>query len=60
LSGSILFALVASDCSFAVDLFVSRELAEAALADVLRDEPSFNCLLSIEEIPDAEVAKDAC
>lgn len=35
-------------------MFVTRELAEAALADVLNDEPSFEWLLSIEEIPLAE------
>lgn len=51
----MLYALVAADCSFAVDLFVTRELAEAALADVLHDEPTFELLLSIEEIPLTEV-----
>jgi hypothetical protein len=45
-----LYALVASDCSFAVDVFVTRELAERALRDVLFDEPSFDSLLSIEPI----------
>jgi hypothetical protein len=43
----VLFALIAADCSFAVDLFPSLELAEAALADVLADEPDFETLLSI-------------
>jgi hypothetical protein len=46
----VLYALVASDCSFAVDVFVTRALAERSLADVLRDEPTFAPLLSIEEI----------
>ena len=46
----ILYALVASDSSFAVDVFVSRELAEKALADVLCDEPAFAPLLAIEPI----------
>jgi len=45
-----LYALVASDSSFAVDLFVTRELAEQALRDVLFDEPGFAPLLSIEPI----------
>jgi hypothetical protein len=34
-----LYALVASDSDFAVDVFVSVELARAALAEVLADEP---------------------
>jgi hypothetical protein len=46
----ILYALVASDSSFAVDIFVTRELAEQALRDVLFDEPDFAPLLSIEQI----------
>ena len=54
----MLYALIAADCSFAVDVFVTRELAEAALADVLRDEPEFEWLLSIEEIPLAETTRD--
>jgi hypothetical protein len=45
-----LYAFVASDSSFAVDVFVTRELAEQALRDVLHDEPSFASLLSIEPI----------
>jgi hypothetical protein len=45
-----LYALVASDSSFAVDVFVTRELAERALRDVLFDEPGFAPLLSIEPI----------
>lgn len=46
----MLYALVAADSSFAVDVFVTRELAERALADVLADEPAFESLLSVEEI----------
>lgn len=45
-----LYALVASDSNFAVDVFVTRELAEQALRDVLFDEPGFASLLSIEPI----------
>jgi hypothetical protein len=45
-----LYTLAASDSSFAVDLFVTRELAERALRDVHFDEPDFAPLLSIERI----------
>jgi hypothetical protein len=45
-----LYALVACDSPFAVDVFVSRELADQALRDVLFDEPGFASLLSIEPI----------
>jgi len=45
-----LYALVASDCTFAVDVFVSRSLAERALAEVLVDEPSFVSLLAVVAI----------
>ena len=47
---TVLYALVASDCRFAVELFATRELADAALADVLKDEPGFESLLSITTI----------
>jgi len=43
----MLYALVASDCSFAVDVFMSREAAEAALADCLADEPQWLALLAV-------------
>lgn len=43
----LLYALVASDCEFAVDLYVTRELAERALVEVLDDEPSFAWLLDV-------------
>jgi hypothetical protein len=46
-----LYALVAADSPFAVDVFVNRELADQALRDVLFDEPAFSSLLSIEPIP---------
>lgn len=42
-----LFALVAADSDFAVDLFTSRAAAEQALAEVLADEPAFESLLEI-------------
>jgi len=45
-----LYALVAADCSFAVDLFASRAAAEEALRDVLGDEPAFEPLLEIVPI----------
>ena len=50
-----LFALVASDSLFAVEVFVTRRLADEALAAVLRDEPSFVNLLSIEAIAEPEL-----
>jgi hypothetical protein len=46
LSG-VLFALVASDSTFAIDLYVSRERAEAELAAAVADEPRFADLLSV-------------
>jgi hypothetical protein len=46
----LLFALVASDSDFAVDLFASRATAEDALRQVLADEPEFEELLSIEPL----------
>lgn len=33
------------------DLFLTRENAEEALADVLRDEPDLEPFLSVEELP---------
>jgi hypothetical protein len=39
---------VANDCSFAVEVFVSRDDAEQALADALNDEPDWVSLLSVE------------
>lgn len=46
-----LYALVAADSSFAVDVFTSRERAQQALAEVLVDEPGFASLLEIIPIP---------
>ena len=43
----MLFALVASDCNFAVDLFVERLAAEQALTAALADEPDWADLLSV-------------
>jgi hypothetical protein len=45
-----LYALVASDTRFAVDVFPTRELAVEALAVVLADEPAYVDLLSIETV----------
>jgi len=43
----ILYALVAADSEFAIDVFPSRALAENALREVLTDEPDFSGLLEI-------------
>jgi hypothetical protein len=43
----MLYALVASDCAFAVDVFTTRNSAEAALAEALADEPLWSALLSV-------------
>jgi hypothetical protein len=51
----LLYALVARDSDFAVDVFPSEGLAEAALADVLTDEPGFRELLTIQPIADEVV-----
>ena len=48
----LLFALVASDSDFAVDVFPTRELAERALAEVIADEPLFAELLTVSPVPD--------
>lgn len=43
----IFYALVAADCPhWAIDLWSSREAAEAALREVLAEEPGFRELLS--------------
>jgi hypothetical protein len=47
-----LFALVASDSDFAVDLYSSLALAERALADALGEEPAFAELLTVETVGD--------
>lgn len=46
-----LYALVAADSNFAIDVFTSRASAEAALREVLHDEPAFEPLLAIVAIP---------
>ena len=46
-----LYALVAADSDFAVDVFVSQESAEDSLSEVLCDEPRFAPLLSIVPLP---------
>lgn len=50
----MLYALVASDCDFAVDVFVESAAAERALADAVADEPDFSRLLSVIALPLAE------
>jgi hypothetical protein len=44
------WALVQVDNSAAIDLYLTHEKAEEALADCLRDEPEWRDLLRIEEI----------
>jgi hypothetical protein len=51
-----LYALVAADSTFAVDVFVSRESAEEALDDVLFDEPAFADLLAVVAVDDEDKA----
>jgi hypothetical protein len=46
----LFYALVASDCDFAIDLFPTQERADEELREVLYDEPSFVTLLDIVEI----------
>lgn len=46
-----LYALVAADSDFAIDVFVSRESAADALREVLFDEPGFAPLLTIVPLP---------
>jgi hypothetical protein len=58
-----LYALVAADSDFAVDVFVTDADAQQALAEVLFDEPAFAPLLSVVALPPpwadcAEVALD--
>jgi hypothetical protein len=48
----LLWALVTTRSSWAVDVFVSRQLAQRALDDAVCDEPEFEALLSIEPIPE--------
>jgi hypothetical protein len=46
-----LYALVATDSDFAVDVFVTQANAQQALAEVLADEPAFAPLLEIVALP---------
>jgi hypothetical protein len=46
----IFYALVASDTTFAVDLFPSRTQADSALTEVLTDEPDYADLLKVVAI----------
>jgi hypothetical protein len=46
-----LYALVARESAFAVDVFISREAAEEALVEVLLDEPGLALLLDIADLP---------
>lgn len=54
----MLFALVAADSSFAVDVFTELAAAEQALAEVLADEPAFADLLAVVALPPA--GDDVC
>jgi hypothetical protein len=49
-----LYALVAADSTFAVDLFVRRGLAAEALADALFDEPALADLLAVVAVEDED------
>jgi hypothetical protein len=53
----VLFALVASDSDFAIDLYPSREAAEQAMHQALTDEPEFQELLSVEPLDFSGVAE---
>lgn len=46
-----LYALVATDSNFAVDVFTSSAAANQALSEVLADEPAFQSLLEVILIP---------
>jgi hypothetical protein len=50
----VLYAIVAADSDFAIDVFVDRATAAQALAEVLGDEPAFVELLSVVELPQEE------
>lgn len=54
-----LYALVAADCTAAVDVFVTDADARRALADVLRDEPALAPLLSVIPLPPPWAGRDA-
>jgi hypothetical protein len=44
------YALVEIGDSEAIDLLLREEDAEAALADVSKDEPGWSCALMVEEV----------
>jgi hypothetical protein len=46
----IVYALVLSDLSCAVDLFLDRRAAETALEAMLRDEPDWESIASVAEL----------
>lgn len=46
----IVYALILSDMTVAVDLFISREDAESALAAMLKDEPSWEPIASLQKL----------
>jgi hypothetical protein len=48
--GVIFWGLIETDLQEAVELFVDRAEAEAALADVLHDEPGWEGLVVVEAI----------
>jgi hypothetical protein len=54
----LLFALVASDSDFAIDLYPSREGAEDALSQALADEPEFEDLLTVEVLDFSDVGSN--
>ena len=43
----LIYALVAGDCRETIDLFIRRNDAYGALADVLADEPGFDGWLEV-------------
>jgi hypothetical protein len=45
-----LYALVEAGDPEAIDVFLSKEDAQRALADCLRDEPDWRGLLRVEEV----------
>ncbi len=55
----MLYALVATDCDYTVDLFMTRVAAERALAEVVADEPdfaTFMAVVALGELPAFEVS----
>jgi hypothetical protein len=48
----VLYALVAVDCDYVVDLFASRAAAEVGRSRVVADEPNFAEIMAIVELGD--------